>query len=159
MQDSSAYIFIFFIGLAADIFLQVLIFRLFPKVGLLRSLFLGFICGFLVISVIGFGSKLIINIAIYVLLGYCYFHFVNMILSARRIRILTELKDVPGGLSLQQILERYNSKDVIEGRLNRLTDHGQIIYKNGRYYIGNPSLLIIARFLITVKHVVFGALS
>ena len=158
MQDSSAYIFISFIGLAVNIFFQVLIFRFFSKIGLLRSLFLGFICGFLMILLIGFSSKLIINIAIYVLLGYSYFHSVNMVQTARRIRILTELKDVPGGLSLQQILEQYNSKDVIELRLSRLIDHGQIIHKNGRYYIGNPSMLIIAKFLINTRRIFFGVL-
>ena len=82
-----------------------------------------------------------------------------MVQTARRIRILTELKDVPGGFSLRQILERYNSREVIERRLNRLIDHGQITDKNGRYYIGNPSILIIAKILVVAKRFVFGVPS
>lgn len=157
MNAHNAYIFIPFIGLAINIFFQVLIFRIFSKVGLLRSLFLGFICGCLVVSGTGFGSKLIINMFIYMLLGYCYFHFVNMVKTARRIRILTELKNAPGGLSLAQILEHYNSKDVIERRLSRLIDHGQITVRNERYYIGNSSMLIIAKILEVARIIVFGA--
>lgn len=156
MNAGSVCFFIPFLGLMVNICFQILFFRIFPKIGLLRSLFLGFICGLLVAGVIGFGAKLIINIIIYVLWGYCYFHFVNMGQTARRIRILTELKDAPEGLSLRQILERYNAKHIIECRLNRLIDHGQIICKNDRYYIRNPSMLIMARFLVALKRIIFG---
>ena len=158
MNNSAAHIFIPFMALAVNISFQILVFRLFPKIGLLWSLFLGFICGFLAICVIGFDAKSIINIVIYILLGYCYFHFVNMGQTARRIRILTELKDIPEGLSLRQILERYNSEDIIERRLNRLIDHGQVTQRNGRYYIGNPLMLIIARFLVAIKRIIFGVI-
>ena len=158
MNNSAARIFIPFMALAVNISFQILVFRLFPKIGLLRSLFLGFICGFLAICVIGFDAKSIINIVIYILLGYCYFHFVNMGQTARRIRILTELKDIPEGLSLRQILERYNSEDIIERRLNRLIDHGQVTQRNGRYYIGNPLMLIIARFFVAIKRIIFGVI-
>ncbi len=153
---SATHIFIPFICLAVNAFIQIFIFRFFPKVGLLRSLFLGFICGFLVILLTGSGVILANNLIIYVLLGYCYFHFVNMGETARRIRILLELKGSRTGLSLDEILERYNSRDIIERRLARLVTNGQVICKNGRYYIGNPAMLTIARSLTVVKQAVFG---
>ncbi len=145
-----------FTALAANAFIQVAVFRFFPKTGLLRSLFLGFICGFLALFLIEPGAVLPVDPVIYILLGYCYFHFVNMGETARRIRILLELKGSRTGLSLEEILERYNSRDIIECRLARLVNNGQVICKNGRYYIGNPAMLTIARFLAVAKHAVFG---
>ncbi|MDD5072243.1 MAG: hypothetical protein PHX64_00305 [Candidatus Omnitrophica bacterium] len=156
MGDNGAHIFIPFIGLAANVLVQISVFRFFPGTGLLRSVFLGFACGFLVSILIRPDLISASNIAIYVLSGYCYFHFVNMGETARRVRILIELKDARQGLSLREILERYNFKDVIERRIVRLVNNGQVICKGGKYYIGNSAMLAIAGFLAAVKHVIFG---
>jgi len=75
--------------------------------------------------------------------------------TARRIRILTELKACPGGLSVQEILERYNSAEIIECRISRLVEHGQVLFKNGKYYIKSPFLLLVARTLIILKQALF----
>ena len=156
MGHNVMYIFTPFIGLAANILMQIAVFRFFPRTGLLRSVFLGFACGFAVSLLIKPGVAPVSNIAIYILLGYCYFHFVNMGETARRIRILTELADAGNGLSLGEILGRYNSGDIIDRRLARLVDNGQVIYKNGKYYIGNPAMLAIASALAAAKHLIFG---
>ena len=101
---------------------------------------------------------LVSNLLIYALLGYCYFHFVNMGETARRIRILTELASTREGLSLREILERYSSKDIIDRRLARLVNSGQIKCENGRYYTGSAAVLTMAKFLAAAKKIIFGGM-
>ena len=156
MGDNGMHIFIPFIGLAANSLAQVAVFRFFPRIGLLRSVFFGFACGFIASLLVTRGAMSASNFAIYVLLGYCYFHFVNMGETARRIRILTELADAGNGLSLGEILGRYGSKDIIDRRLARLINSGQIRCENGRCYTGNVTVLAMAGFLAAAKRVIFG---
>ena len=156
MGGDGVHIFTPFIALAANVITQVTVFRFFSRIGLLRSLFFGFACGLPVLLLIRPGVAPANNLAIYVLLSYCYFHFVNMGETARRIRILTELMSAREGLSLREILERYNSKDIVECRLARLVNTGQVIYKNGKYYAGNSAMLAIAVAAAAAKRLIFG---
>lgn len=156
MGDNWTHIVIPFACLAANIFIQISIFRFFPSTGLLKSLFLGFGCGSLALFLINPGIMLANNLLIYALLSYCYFHVVNMSETARRIRILTELSEVSGGLSLREILERYNAREIIDRRLARLVNSGQVKCENGRYYIMNPTVLTMAIFMAAAKRVIFG---
>jgi hypothetical protein len=94
------------------------------------------------------------NFLIYAALGYCYFHFINLGETARRIRILRELYEAPDGLPLEGILERYNAKHIVEMRLRRLIHNGQIVERDGRYYIGSPVMLLIARSITLLKVVI-----
>ncbi len=132
--------------------------------GLLKSVYLGFAVG--LIGIFIFESCVFFNflnsmgdyiitagatLIIYVSLGYCYFHFVNLGETARRVRILRELADSKEGLSLEGILERYNAEEIVRRRLGRLSDKVQIIYRNGRYYIGKPVILWVSRFISALK--------
>lgn len=95
----------------------------------------------------------------YIFLGYCYFHFVNLGETARRIRILRELYDSKDGLSINEILKRYDANKIIEMRIDRLASNGQIVLKNGRYYIDNPAMLFMTKIIITMKLIVLGKRS
>lgn len=153
------HIFSSIIGLAANVISQVCISRYIPRFGLLKSILVGFIfgmCILLFLSLSGNISSLLVNGITYSALGYGYFHFINLGETARRIRILRELYDSKEGLSMAEILERYNAKEIIEKRINRLINSGQIIYRNGRYYIGKPTMLLIARIIATMKLIVLG---
>ncbi|NIP99144.1 MAG: hypothetical protein GWM98_01035, partial [Nitrospinaceae bacterium] len=92
-----------------------------------------------------FFGNLATNLLIFAALGYCYFHFVNLGETARRIRIVRELEESPDGLTLPQLLERYNARMILRVRVRRLVDNGQLILREGRYFIGNPTLLLISR--------------
>lgn len=133
--------------------------------GLLKSLFSGFAVGlFALLFVqlltvflnIAFLPNLIVNIIIYSSLGYCYFHFINLGETARRIRILRELYDSNGGLSLEEILKRYNAKKMVELRLQRLLSNGQVILKDGMLYNGKPIMLFISKTIILMKLIILG---
>lgn len=148
---------------------QILLFRTFRKLGLLNSVFLGFICGFFVLCGLDYyvidlfsdrpnGSiaSFFVYLLTYVSFSYCYFHFINLGETARRIRILRELYEAPIGLSLDEILACYNAKEIISRRVSRLIQTHQIVLKGGRYYIGKPFVLWMARGLVALKSLLLG---
>jgi hypothetical protein len=156
------------ISLFFNVGIQIIGFIFFPQFGLLNSVFMGFIFGFLNLLIFeyyisastnSFIANLITNIIIYVALGYCYFVFINLGETARRIRILRELFDAPEGLSLDEILRRYNAQEIIERRLQRLLKNNQIIVKNDIYYIGKPIVLWMARIVVAFKFILLGKKS
>ena len=147
-------IFIAVICLFCNALIQIITYRCFPKQGLLKSVFSGFGAGALILfSVNEPVADMAVNLITYVSLGYCYFHFVNLGETARRIRILRELKDSGAGLTLNEVLARYNAEEIFENRISRLLRTGQIISANGKYYIGKPFLLHMARFLAFLKFI------
>lgn len=155
--------------LMINILIQAIGFRYIKNLGLLGSVFLGFINGLIILFIleiyISFRLSLllidslslfIVNTLTYSLLGFCYFNFINLGETARRIRILRELYDSPKGLSLEEILERYNAKKIVEVRMHRLMNNGQIIYKDGKYYIDSPIMLFMAKLIVMMKLILLG---
>lgn len=149
--------------------LQILLLRRFPRIGLLKSIFYAFGIGFGVLIFFEFsfaaGFRVpvgvsiplaIANAIIYAALGYCYFHFINLGETARRIRILRELYESNAGLSMDEILKKYNADEVLQRRMGRLLRSHQVEEKNGKYYIARPTLLIMARIIVAMKVLFLG---
>ncbi|MCP4369915.1 MAG: hypothetical protein GY797_17640 [Deltaproteobacteria bacterium] len=154
------------IALMANVVIQISSVRIFSRLGVLKSVILGFASGLFSLFVFGvvcaffceraFVITIVVDSIIYLPLGYGYFHFVNLGETARRIRILREIYDSGRGLSMDEILERYNADMVVKVRLERLLNNGQILDKNDRYYIGKPTMLIITKGLAMIKKIIFG---
>ena len=153
------------IALMINVIAQILSFRFFPRIGLLKSVILGFVIGLLSLFPLmsyvfflknSFFSTIVVDFFIYLPLGYCYFHFINLGETARRIRILREIYDSENGLSMKEILERYSAVNVVEMRLQRLLGNGQIVDNENRYYIGKPTMLLITKVLAMIKLVILG---
>lgn len=158
------------IGLMINVLIQNLVLRYAKRIGLLKSVFIGFAGGMVIVFLMEINISLdrlnltkmdmlcliIVNIMTYSLLGYCYFHFINLGETARRIRILRELYESKEGLAMKEILQKYSAEEIIAKRISRLINHGQIVLKDGRYYIGNPTMLFIAKIMYAVKCVVLG---
>ena len=157
------------IGLLANAIIQVLSFRYIYKVGLLRSIYVGFFAGFCSLIIINifysiffsflFQNRVfpnITNFIIYAALGYCYFHFVGLGETARRIRMLIEIYSSKEGLSLEEILTRYNAREIVEKRMDRLLSNGQLKCRDGKYFIGKPIVLLIANSVMLLKLLLLG---
>ena len=142
------YAFISIIGLVINSVVQILGVRYVTGLTYFKSIIFGFLCGFIFILIFDLLSILnasvvsidlltisIMNLMTYSLFWLCYFAFINTGVSALRIRMLRELYDSPDGLTMDEILLRYNSKEIIERRINRLENNKQIKYNNGRYYV------------------------
>jgi hypothetical protein len=160
-------------GLAVNAVSLVLLYRLRPAFGLLRSEYAGFSIGALVVLMLN-GSAILIGpsrgpaaaaghglltLLSYGALGYCHFHFVNLGETARRIRLLRELLDAGGRLSHRDLLARYGAREIVEKRITRLINAGQVVHRNGRYYIGNPLVLRIAQGMVGLKVLLLGRKS
>ncbi len=170
MVESSQYsllnVFAPLIGLAVNVLMQILSFRCQRNPALLKSIVFGFAIGMIVVitmqgkmynllSATSF-PQLVTNVTIYSALAYCYFHFLNLGETARRIRIVRELYDFPNGLSMEEILGLYNSRDMVKLRINRLVSNGQILHRDGNYYIGKPVMLWMARIILLLKRILLG---
>ena len=143
---------------------QVCICRYVTRISLLKSLYIGFAIGlcslisaelyYLTQASLFFSANIgsiLVNIITYSALGYGYFHFVNLGETARRIRILRELYDSKGGLSMKGILAKYDAGQIV--------NNGQIIFNDGKYYIGSPLMLWIAKIIVKMKLIILGKKS
>lgn len=152
------------VGLVINVATQIVGFRYVKGWGLLRWVFSGFVAGFAALLFVEMGyaltahsgllesiGEITLGAMTYSALGYCYFHFVNLGETARRIRILTELWESGDGLSRNEILERYDASHIVNVRLQRMINKKQIIVENGRYYIGKPIMLYMARAIVMMK--------
>lgn len=160
------------IGLAVNVLVQILSFRWVKPLGLLKSVFLGFGAGMLYMleseylifaqssaeSMSAIWPNLAANTLTCGVLGYCYFHFINLGETGRRIRIVRELLSADG-LTLEELLRRYNTSDMIEIRLTRLLNSGQIAERNGKLFINNQFLVKASQIMIFMKKIILGQTS
>lgn len=159
------------IAFAANIIFQIWVYKVISKVGLLKSIFLGFFFGLIIL----FSLELFVlnsasgqlevsygagaNLVAYGALGYCYFHFINLGETARRVRLLRDIYDSDMGLTQKEILSKYNAQIIVEKRLSRLLDSHQIVERNGRYFIGKNTMLLITKIITAMKILVLGKRS
>ena len=155
------------LGLAGNVLCQILSLRVL-RCGLLRSVYVGFALGWaadIILRVslspagatpLGLAGESAVDSVIYACLGYCYFHFINLGETARRIRIIRELQECPEGLDLSGLLARYNARMIVEARLGRLLRNGQVTLEGNRLRIGRPTVLFMARGLTLLKRLLLG---
>lgn len=96
-------------------------------------------------------ATIIYSLIVYNVLAYVYFHIFNMSETARRIRILVELKKA-GVLRKGDIFEQYDPSDIVNVRLDRLLNLKQITIEGGFYKINNRFLLIVAKMYNVWQH-------
>lgn len=165
-------VFIPLLAMAINAVAHILLFRTVLNGSLLKSLLAGFGIGFLTITIYegyllmnGAASAadvfpmFMVNQSIHFALWYIFFNFVNMTETARRIRLMRELVESPQGLTYEQILQKYNAKEMVDRRIDRLTSKAQIIKRGDRFYPGKPIVLFIARVVIFMKLFILGKAS
>ena len=160
------------VGLGVNVVVQVALYRAVSRLGLLKGILIAFAVGGLGVGALtvmvclestalsgALAPYLVLDLSTYAALGYGYFHFINLGVTARRIRILQEVLASDGGLPLPEILVRYDGRAMVQNRLGRLLGAGQVVLRDGRYYIGKPVMLHITRMIIFLKLVVLGKRS
>lgn len=75
----------------------------------------------------------------YSLLAYSYFHLFNMGETARRVRILIELRE-HGNISVEELKSFYDAAAILDRRLERLAALGQVRYEGGRIVLSSKRL-------------------
>ena len=129
-------------------------------VSLLKSVYGGFMLGavFVLASDLqadALTGKCVADALIFCALGYGFFHFLNMGETARRIRLLLELRE-NGPLTEAELLGRYSAADIVEVRMGRLVRSGQVRLVDGRYVAGAPAVLFMERALTIMKRIFLG---
>lgn len=94
----------------------------------------------------GLVSTILYSLIVYNAFGYTYFHIFNMSETARRIRLLFEIRTA-GTLTGEQINNLYGSSDMFEVRIERLLSMAQIEMKDGRYYLKGRFFFYVARIV------------
>ena len=91
---------------------------------------------------------------VYGSLSYAYFHIFNLSETARRSKILYELRN-NGPLTRKELELRYPPLSQIPIRLHRLLDIGELSLVNGYYKLKRPLLWLVA-YLLRVWGKVIG---
>lgn len=94
------------------------------------------------------------NPAIYVMLAYCFFNFINLGHSSIRIRIFKECHDRGGFITHEELRAVYDDERIREVRLHRLLEGGDIVQEEGRWKLVNPRLVPVANLVFALKRFV-----
>lgn len=148
------------LGLAVNIAAQIVISRLPLTIGHVRRQFLSFGCGLAATALwlarslpaahlarpdaAGTGA---LHVLSYALLGFIFFNVINLNISSLRIRMLKEyLRVHPQPLPDAVLREKYHTRGMLDARLERLAGGGQIIWRDGRYYVHRGLVVVIGHF-------------
>lgn len=97
---------------------------------------------------------LIANPAIYVMLAYCFYNFINLGHASIRIRIFKECDDRGGFITREELRAVYDDELIKEARLQRLLEGGDIVREDGRWKLVNPRLVPVANIVFGLKRFV-----
>ena len=94
------------------------------------------------------------NPAIYVMLAYCFFNFINLGHASIRIRIFKECRDRGGFITHEELRAVYDDDRIRDVRLQRLLEGGDIVREKGRWKLVNPRLVPVATLVFALKQFV-----
>ena len=158
-------------GLALDVIVQSVLFRLLRKKKLLFTLLLGFLFGLALTvwltivecralqlgkaDMAGFG---LLGVLFFITLNGNYLVVININITALRIRVLQELRAAGGHLSIDVLQKMYDTDAMIDYRLRRLVANRQLTLEQGKYMKGRGSFFLrLASCYDVYRLIVFGS--
>jgi hypothetical protein len=97
---------------------------------------------------------LVANPAIYIMLAYCFFNFINLGQASIRIRIFKECDERGGFITHEELRTVYDDELIRRARLERLLEGGDIVCEDGRWRLVNPRLVPVAVVVFALKRFV-----
>jgi hypothetical protein len=91
------------------------------------------------------------NPAIYVMLAYCFYNFINLGHASIRIRIFKECDDLGGFITHEELRVVYDDELIKEARLQRLLEGGDVVREGDRWKLVNPRLVPVAKIVFGLK--------
>jgi hypothetical protein len=157
-------------ALAVNVIVQVILVRLQRGAHFLRAQTTGILVGGIALMAFDLLSlrfqtgesavtSLLINIPTYLALSYCFFNFVNLGQTSIRIRIYAEIAARPGGMPAEEVAREYQDEALMQVRLRRLIESGDIVEKGNRYFVGRKRLVQLGHIIFNAKRFVLGKAS
>jgi hypothetical protein len=158
-------------ALAVNVLGEIVVFRLQGGRHFLRSIVLGFLLGGVALVVAqciyppdsepfeAWAKALLVNLPCYAALSYCFFNFANLGQSSIRVRIYARVAARADGVSVAEIARDYNEAMLIEMRVQRLMESGDLLLRDGRYFLGRNRFVPIARLIFGIKRLILGKVS
>lgn len=92
-------------------------------------------------------------------LGYGYANFANLGNSSIRIRIYDQLSRVPDGIPVEAIRAQYSEAGILQARLQRLSEGGDLENVNGLWRVKARRFVILGGIIFAAKRMVLGRKS
>jgi hypothetical protein len=83
---------------------------------------------------------------IYNALGFCYFNLLNLSETSLHVHILTDLL-LSGSMPARELAARYGVDDMMETRIERMIQLGQLRAQGGSFIVNNRGLLRVGRVI------------
>ena len=151
-------------ALAVMVLVQAIILRLRRGGQFFGSVVIGFVAGLLavlamqVVLLLFFPQipsrwvlAVVANPAIFVMLAYCFYNFINLGHASIRIRIFKECDDRGGFIAHEELRAVYDDELIKKARLQRLLEGGDIIREDDRWKLVNPRLVPVAKIVFGLK--------
>jgi len=152
------------VALAVMVVVQAVVLRLLQGEQFFGSVVAGFIAGLLTVLALQavlllifprnldrWVLALVANPAIYVMLAYCFYNFINLGHASIRIRIFKECDDRGGFIARDELRAVYDDELIKEARLQRLLEGGDVVREDGRWKLVNPRLVPVAKMVFGLK--------
>jgi hypothetical protein len=158
-------------ALAINVLGQIVIVRLQHGRHFLRSIAMGFLLGGVALLIAqclyppggdpieAWSKALLVNLPTYAALSYCFFTFANLGQSSIRVRIYAKAAARADGVSVSEIARDYNEPMLMEMRLQRLVESGDLVLRDGRYFLGRKRFVPVARVIFWIKRLILGKVS
>jgi hypothetical protein len=157
------------IALAVNAITQVCVFRARRGGQYFRSIVEGFLAGAIVFALLepiflrghlphinSFILALFVDFPTYLALSYCSYSFVQLGQTSIRIRMYSEIASSPNGVSVAELNAQYDDAGLLRVRIQRLTEGGDIVLRDGRYFIGRRRFLQVSNILFAGKRFLLG---
>jgi hypothetical protein len=154
-------------ALVVNVIAQVLLVRPRKGVDFLRSIVEGCLLGAAALALLdavilrrlappgsGVALALLVNLPMYLALSYCYLGQTSI-----RIRIYSEIAAAGGMMSVREVERIYGEGRFTAMRVQRLVESGDIVLREGRYYVGRRKLVHAANLLFAAKQFLLGQKS
>jgi hypothetical protein len=128
-------------GLAALLLAQVVLVLTFPRVA-----------DRWVLAAIG-------NPAIFLLLAYCFFNFINVMFVSIRVRIFEECDTRGGFIGEGELRAVYDDRLIMEARVERMERQGHIARRGSRWILADRRYVPVAKVVFGLKQIVLRRAS
>lgn len=147
------------LALGLNVIVQLAMHFLFVSAPIVRSYVAGCVAGAIGTIVLAWGAgwaELLTALLTFGGLTYGYSNFINVNYSSLRLRILKEMLRDGGATTLADLQSRYGSEAILDRRLTRLVEWGQLREDNGRFHAERGSFYRLAQVFLLLKKLLLG---